>query len=282
MNKEGILLLNKPAGYTSRDIVNIISKELNTKKVGHTGTLDKDATGVLVLLLGKYTKLTEYLTADDKKYIATFKFGFETNTLDLSGEVVHKSNVRKTPNEIKKTIQSFEGKYMQEVPMYSAVHLDGKRLYKYALKKEDIEVPKRLVDIKKIEIIDVKETEAKASFLVSKGTYIRSLVRDIGRKLNTYATLTDLIRTKQGNFDIKDTYTLEDIKKQDYQILTVKDIFDQSHFVEVDNIKYKEIINGVEQKEKINKEIICYTYNNSVIALYKKKLDVYKMYIKLI
>ena len=282
MNKEGILLINKPAGYTSRDIVNIISKELNTKKVGHTGTLDKDATGVLVLLLGKYTKLTEYLTADDKKYIATFKFGFETNTLDLSGEVVHKSNEKKTPNEIKKTIQSFEGKYMQEVPMYSAVHLDGKRLYKYALKKEDIEVPKRLVDIKKIEIIDVKETEAKAIFLVSKGTYIRSLVRDIGRKLNTYATLTDLIRTKQGNFDIKDTYTLEDIKKQDYQILTVKDIFDQSHFVEVDNIKYKEIINGVEQKEKTNKEIICYTYNNSVVALYKKKLDVYKMYIKLI
>ena len=281
MNKEGILLINKPANYTSRDVVNIVSKKLNTKKVGHTGTLDKDATGVLVILLGKYTKLTEYLTASDKKYIATFKLGFETDTLDLSGNIVKKTNKKKTLDEIEKTIYSFKGEYMQEVPIYSAVHVNGKRLYKYALEKKEVNIPKRLVNIKDIEIINLNKNEVTVNFLVSKGTYIRSLVRDIGRKLETYATLTSLKRTKQGIFDISNTYTLDDLDNN-YKLLTVRNIFDKNCFIEVNDSKYKQIINGVKQKENTNKDIICYTYNNNIIALYKKYNDVYQMYIKLI
>ena len=279
-NKEGILLVNKPIGLTSRDVVNIISKELNTKKVGHTGTLDKDASGVLVILIGKYTKLTEYLTSTYKEYIASFSLGYETDTLDKTGKVIKKSNTKKSIDEIEKMIYSFKGEYMQEVPLYSAVHVNGKRLYKYALEKETVDIPKRLVNIKNIEILSITTNDIKVKFLVSKGTYIRSLVRDIGRKLNTYATLTNLVRTKQGTFNIDNAYTIDEIKNNKYKLLNVYDILDSSCFIDISIDKYKEVINGVKQKENTNKEIICYTYNSSIVALYKKSESVYKMYIK--
>lgn len=281
MNK-GIILCNKPKGYTSRDVVNVASKVLNTKKVGHTGTLDKNATGVLVLLIGKYTKLASILVNDEKEYIATFKLGFSTDTLDLDGKVIKTSNKKCSKDEIINAINFFKGAYMQEVPSYSAVHVNGKRLYKYAKENKKIELPKRLVEIKRADIISINENEIKCKFLVSKGTYIRSLIRDIGEKLGTYATLCDLIRTREGIFKIDDAYTLKEIENNEFSSLELKNILNKDAFVKVDEKQYKEIINGVKQVVDLDGELICFTHNNEEIALYKKEKDHYKMFIKLI
>ena len=280
MIKEGILLIDKPTNYTSRDIVNIISKELNYKKIGHTGTLDKSASGVLVLLIGKYTKLTNILVHDEKEYIVSFKLGFETTTLDLEGEVTKRSNLKKKNDEIIDTINSFLGFYDQEVPLYSSVHVNGKRLYKYAIKQERVDLPKRKVEIKKIEIINIKDDEITCKFLVSKGTYIRSLVRDIGNKLETYATVTSLKRTKEGIFNIKECNSLDDIRKGMYKIYDLHKIYGNDHFIELDDELYKKVSNG--QKISLNKEknYIVLTYNKEIIALYKKENQKYKMFIK--
>ena len=281
MNR-GIILCNKPKDYTSRDVVNVVSKYLNTKSVGHTGTLDKNATGVLVLLVGKYTKLASILVNDEKEYIATFKLGLETDTLDLDGRVIKSSNKKCTKEEIENAIYSFKGIYMQEVPSYSAVHINGKRLYKYAKENKNVELPKRLVDIKKIDIISISDKEIKCKFLVSKGTYIRSLIRDIGEKLGTYAVLCDLIRTREGMFNLDNCFTLDEIKSGKFKLLGLKNILDEDTFLEVDDKKYKEISNGVVQAVNFDKTLVCFTYNEKEVALYKKEKNHYKMFIKLI
>ena len=198
----GIIIVNKEKDYTSRDIVNIISKVLGTKKVGHTGTLDPLATGVLVVTIGKCTKLTDYLTSSYKEYIAEFELGYLTDTLDNTGNILKKSEHKVSKEEIIKVTNSFKKKYNQQVPLYSAVKINGKKLYEYARNNIDIALPSRIVDIKEIEVLNIEEQKITIKCLVSKGTYIRSLIRDIGNELNTYATMTSLIRTKQGIFDI--------------------------------------------------------------------------------
>lgn len=278
----GIILCNKPKEYTSRDVVNVVSKSLNTKKIGHTGTLDKNATGVLVLLIGKYTKLNQILVNDEKEYIATFKLGFQTDTLDIEGKVIKTSDKDFTEEKIINTINSFKGEYLQEVPMYSAVHVDGKRLYKYANENKKVMLPKRLVEIKKIDILSIEDDLIKCRFLVSKGTYIRSLVRDIGERLGTFATLIDLTRTKEGIFKLENTYTLDEIKNYSFKMLDLKSIFSEDAFIEIDDKKYKEITNGVKQKISSNKDYICFSYKGEIIALYKRDKEYYKMFIKLI
>ena len=205
----GILIVNKSEGFTSRDVVNKLSKIFNTKKIGHTGTLDPIAKGVLVVVIGKYTKLCEDLTQTFKEYIATFKLGILTDTLDITGEILDEKDVTVTEEEIRNVIAGYKCVYDQEVPIYSSVKINGRKLYEYARNGENVVLPKRKVDIKNIEVIDINKDIVKIKCLVSKGTYIRSLIRDIGSSLNTFATMTDLIRIKQGIFDISDSYTLE-------------------------------------------------------------------------
>ena len=280
MNKDGILVINKPSGYTSRDIVNIVSNKLGTKKVGHTGTLDKSATGVLVLLIGKYTKLTDYLVSTKKEYDVTFRLGYETDTLDLSGNIIKTSDRICTNEEIEKTVKSFKGSYMQEPPIYSAIHVNGKRLYKYATEKKSVNIPKRLVNIYEIGNIIIDGSDVKTSFTVSKGTYIRSLVRDIGNKLGTYATMTSLNRLSQGMFGLDISFTLDNIKNNNYKILTVFDIFPKEYFVNINEEKCKEIKNGVKQKLDIKSDIVGFIYKNELVAIYKRDDDYYKMLLK--
>ena len=181
----GILIVNKPLGYTSRDIVNIVSKVLGTKKVGHTGTLDPMASGVLVLCIGNALKLCEMLTNHDKDYIAGVTLGIETDTLDMEGNVLSTKVVDIEKDKIVDVVSSFKGSYMQEVPKYSAVKVNGKKLYEYARANIDVKLPSKMVNISNIEIIDdINYVDGKVNFkietTVSKGTYIRSLVRDIG------------------------------------------------------------------------------------------------------
>ena len=273
----GILIVNKSEGFTSRDVVNKLSKIFNTKKIGHTGTLDPIAKGVLVVVIGKYTKLCEDLTQTFKEYIATFKLGILTDTLDITGEILDEKDVTVTEEEIRNVIAGYKCVYDQEVPIYSSVKINGRKLYEYARNGENVVLPKRTVDIKNIEVIDINKDIVKIKCLVSKGTYIRSLIRDIGSSLNTFATMTDLIRIKQGIFDIRDSYTLEDIENGNYKLIDIEDVMD---IYVIENDTYlKDVTNGVKLKLDIENKYILFKHEGNNIALYKKDNDYFRMYI---
>lgn len=273
----GILIVNKSEGFTSRDVVNKLSKIFNTKKIGHTGTLDPIAKGVLVVVIGKYTKLCEDLTQTYKEYIATFKLGILTDTLDITGKILDEKDVTVTEEEIRNVIANYKCVYDQEVPIYSSVKINGRKLYEYARNGENVVLPKRKVDIKNIEVIDINKDIVKIKCLVSKGTYIRSLIRDIGSSLNTFATMTDLIRIKQGIFDIRDSYTLEDIEKGNYKLIDIEDVMD---ICVIENDTYlKDVTNGVKLKLDIENKYILFKHEGNNIALYKKDNDYFRMYI---
>ena len=249
-NYNGILMVNKPSGITSRDVVNIVGKTLNTKKVGHTGTLDPMATGVLVLCLGNALKVCELITTNDKEYIAKVILGIETETLDTTSPIINTKKTNITKEEIEKVLNSFKGSYLQEVPKYSAVKINGKKLYEYAREGKEIELPKKMVTIYDIQLIsDITYYNDTTSFYikttVSKGTYIRSLIRDIGYKLNTYGCMDSLERTRQGIFNIDNSYTLEEIKNNNYKLLSIEKSLPNIPLVEVDNKTLFKIRNGV-------------------------------------
>ena len=269
----GILVVDKKKGYTSRDIVNIVSKKLKTKKVGHTGTLDPIATGVLVLLIGKSLKLTEILVSDTKEYIAKIKLGIQTDTLDITRNIVKKYDVGNiTKEDITRVLAKYMGKIKQEVPKYSAVHVNGKRLYEYARNNIEVELPKREVEIFDLRLVsDIKNNEFSISCIVSKGTYIRSLVRDIGISLGTCATMTELRRIKQGIFDIEQAYTLEDIEKDNYKLLDPKDILNIPKVIVDKDLEFK-IKNGQVLKRFFDSDMaMILNQNNELLAIYKKK-----------
>ena len=272
----GILIVNKSDGFTSRDVVNKLSKVFNTKKIGHTGTLDPIAKGVLVVVLGKYTKLCEDLTQTYKEYIAIFKLGILTDTLDITGNVIDEKSCNVSEEEIRNVISNYKCVYNQEVPIYSSVKINGRKLYEYARNGEEVTLPKREVDIKSIEVLEINENIIKIKCLVSKGTYIRSLVRDIGESLNTHATMTDLIRTKQGIFDIKDSYTIEDIENGNYKLINIEDVLD---LCVINNEYIKEATNGVKLKLDIKNKYILFKSNNEEVALYKKDGEYFRMYV---
>lgn len=283
----GILIVNKPKDYTSRDIVNIVSKKLGTKKVGHTGTLDPLATGVLVLPIGKSLKIAELLTSEKKEYIADVILGYETDTLDVTG-VETKRNIPSCNNEeIMSVIKSFLGKSNQEVPMYSAVKVKGKKLYEYAREGIKVIPPTKEIEIYNIEIIGMpiyndNNIEFKIKCEVSKGTYIRSLIRDIGYKLGTYGTMKELVRTKQGNFSIEESYTLEDIQNDKYKLLTIKDALPNIKITKVDDNILTKIKNGQVLEKFFEEEISLITdQHGNEIAIYKQiednKVKPYKM-----
>lgn len=276
----GVLIVDKPQNYTSRDVVNKISKILGTKKVGHTGTLDPIATGVLIVTIGRCTKLGDFLTSTYKEYEATFILGHETDTLDTTGTVQKTSSKIVSEYEIIEATKSFQGEYLQEVPKYSAVKVDGKRLYEYARNGTEVELPKRKVEIKNIEILYIKENEVKIKCLVSKGTYIRSLIRDIGRKLGTYAVMSELRRTKQGTFTIENAYTLEDIENNNFRLLSVFQVLEDVPSYEVDESLAKMVENGCKLEINTTDPYIKFISHNEVLALYKKEENLYSMYVK--
>ena len=280
----GILIINKEKNYTSRDIVNIIGKILGTKKIGHTGTLDPIATGVLVLCIGKSLKLVELLTNHDKEYIATLKLGIETDTLDITGTILKKEEVSKiSKEEVEKVLKTFIGKIEQEVPKYSAIKVNGKKLYEYARNNIDVKLPIKEVEIYNIELIsDIIDNEFYIKCLVSKGTYIRSLIRDIGNYLNTYATMTELKRTKQGIFTIDNSYTLDNIKNNNYKILNPIDVIDIPKMIVDDKLATK-IKNGSVLPSFFKEDMtMLLDKKNNLLAIYKhienNKVKPYKMF----
>lgn len=265
----GLLVVNKPKGMTSRDVVNKVCRKFNTKSVGHIGTLDPLAEGVLVCLIGKYTKLANILTNHDKEYIASFKLGILTDTLDITGKVLKEGKKEFSKDEITSALNHFKGKYNQEVPIYSAVKVNGKKLYEYARNNIDVKLPSKIVNIYDIELIDIKDDIIIIiKCKVSKGTYIRSLIRDIGAFLDTYATMTSLVRTTLGNFNIDEAYTLEDIENNNYKLLKLTDFLDVVT-KKIDNEEdYRHIKNGNVMNINTNNYIL-FTYEDEDIALYE-------------
>ena len=275
----GIFIIDKPKGVTSRDVVNEVIKKVGTKKVGHTGTLDPLATGVLVVCVGKATKLVNELTSEDKEYIASVTFGIKTDTLDSMGSILFEEDVIKSKEEIIDVLNSFKGIYDQEVPIYSAVKINGKKLYEYAREGIDIKLPKREVEIKDIELIgDVEYRNNKTMFKfkckVSKGTYIRSLINDIATKLDTIGIMTNLRRISQGNFKIEDSVELENITINDLK--KTIDILPYKKIELTDNIR-KKVLNGALIDNLYNADKILFIEDNEVVALYKVTDDKNKL-----
>ena len=265
----GILVVNKPRDFTSRDVVNKIGGILKTKKVGHTGTLDPIATGVLVICVGNTTKLCEVLTSEYKEYIATIKLGIKTDTLDTTGEIIETKDFNITEPQIIEVLSSFLGKSTQVTPIYSAVKVNGKKLYEYAREGIKVELPTREINITNIEFISFNNDEIVFKTTVSKGTYIRALIDDICKKLNTVGTMSSLIRTKQGNFNIEESYTIEDIEKGNYKLITIEEALSNLETIIIDEETYNKVKNGSIIDKMFNNDIANLVYENKIVAIYQ-------------
>lgn len=271
----GIILLNKPKGITSRDVVNIAIKKLGTKKIGHTGTLDPVATGVMVICIGRATKLVDMLTSDNKEYIAEVTLGIKTDTLDIMGKVLEKRNIKLSYDNLITVLNSFKGKYAQEVPIYSAVKINGKKLYEYARNNIDVALPKRMVNILNIELLNFEDNKFTFKCLVSKGTYIRSLIKDICEKLDVIGTMSKLTRVRQGNFELEECIEIDEISKE--KIIYIKNILDIKKIEVDDTLKFK-IVNGQIIDNIYNEDKILFIGNNEELAIYKiYEKDITKM-----
>lgn len=265
----GILIVDKDKDYTSRDVVNLVEKKLNCSRVGHAGTLDPLATGVLVVALGNALKILEFINDNDKEYIATAKIGLLTDTLDVTGNVLkEEKEFNITKEQLESTLNSFKGSYLQEVPLYSSVKVNGKRLYKYAREEKQIELPKREVNISSIELINFEKDEFTFKVTVSKGTYIRSLIRDIGDKLNIPCVMKELRRTRQGIFKIEDSVKLDDIDNN-IKLISIEDALNDINFIEVNSFLENKILNGRILDNRYNQDIIGFKNKDRVLALYQ-------------
>ena len=273
--QEGIILINKEKGLTSRDVVNQVSKKLKIKKVGHAGTLDPIATGLLVIGVGNGTKILDLLTLDQKEYIATVSIGIQTDTYDITGNILKKQeNYQLDKKTLENTLNSFLGSYEQEVPKYSAVKINGKKLYEYARKQEEIELPKRLVTIYQIELLNYNDSEFTFKTLVSKGTYIRSLINDIGLKLNIPMTMKDLKRTRSGKFLLENSNFITD----NYNYITIDKALDFKIVEIKDDILLKKVKNGNKINLPYDDLFLTLKNQDKVLAIYKKEKFEYKAF----
>lgn len=251
---DGILVINKSKGLTSNDIVKKVKRILNTK-VGHTGTLDPNATGVLPLLLGNATKISKYLINHDKEYEAVIKLGAKTTTADVEGKIIEEKEVNKEKlkeENIEEVLKSFIGKQQQIPPIYSAIKVNGKKLYEYARQGKEVEIKARNIEIYDLKLlkIDSKNDELTINVKCSKGTYIRSLCEDIAVKLETLGYMKELNRIQVGEFNIKGSVTIEEFKanieNKDYSnIIGIEEIFKEIPEITIKQREYEKYLNGV-------------------------------------
>lgn len=265
----GVIVINKKSGPTSFDIVNDVSHIFGIKKVGHTGTLDPLAEGILIIAIGKATKIVELLTSKDKEYIAEVKLGFCTDSYDTDGAILNRCNIPDNL-DISNVLNSFKKTYMQEVPIYSAVKVNGKKLYEYARSGKSVTLPKKEVTIKEIELLSKNSSSFTFRTLVTKGCYIRSLIQDISKELGVYATMSKLIRTKQGVVSIDKSNTINDLLNNNYRILSIEECLDYPIVIINDDDKFK-VSNGVrlENKWNIEDRVIFKDSNNRLLGIYE-------------
>lgn len=266
---DGIIIINKGKNYTSNDVVSIV-KKITKSKVGHTGTLDPNATGVLPLLIGNATKISKYLINHDKEYEVVLQLGIRTETADVEGKVIEEKEVTAemlNKDNIEEKLQQFIGKQEQIPPIYSAIKVNGKKLYEYARRGQEVELKPRQIEIYSIQLLSINEKEKQISFKVkcSKGTYIRSLCEDISKKLGTVGYMKELNRLQVGEFYIKDAVTISEMKEKIEagnleSIITIEEIFKNNPQIQLEQEQIEPYINGV----KINTE-----KTNGVYRIYK-------------
>lgn len=284
--KNGILNIDKPQGITSHDVVDVIRKVFPNVKVGHTGTLDPIATGVLPICIGEATKLTSNLTAENKKYRVKMLLGVETDTYDVTGRIMFASVVDKDEIYIKERIKRFVGKQEQVPPLYSAIRIDGKRAYSYAREGKTVDLKPRNIEIYSIDNIKVNLLKKEVEFEVacSKGTYIRSLVNDIGKKIGCGAIMTELERIKTGNFKIDNSIKLYDFLKLEYEdmlnrIVSIEEYYKESKKVSMTKDEFTKFINGVKFDINTQESIVRVYFNNKFKGLGIVENNIMKRYI---
>lgn len=247
---DGIILVNKEKEYTSHDIVAILRKKLNISKVGHTGTLDPNATGILPILIGKGTKFSKYLINHDKIYEVELELGKKTDTADIEGKILEERHVDSDyiSKNIKKVLDMFIGEQEQIPPMYSAIKVNGRKLYEYARSGQKIEIKPRKIEIYNIELIEQNKNIIRLIVSCSKGTYIRSLCEDIAEKLNTVGYMKNLKRLQVGNFNVKDSIKISDIniKNINEYIITLENLLKDEPSIELSKRKLELFLNGVQ------------------------------------
>ena len=275
---DGILIVNKEKGYTSHDVVGKLRKILGIKQIGHTGTLDPNATGVLPILIGKATKASQYLIEHDKRYIATLKLGERTNTLDGEGEIVEKQTIEESlldKNKIEAVLQTFLGKQEQIPPMYSAIKIKGKKLYEYAKQGKEIKREPRSIEIYEILLKKVNKEKKEIIFEVhcSKGTYIRVLCEDIAKKIGTIGYMEELERTEVTPFTIKQALTLQQIEQQKENIkkylISIEKIFEQKRKIQLDEKKQILFLNGTQLTFPLDNDIYRIYFKEKFIGIGK-------------
>lgn len=265
----GLILLNKEANMTSHDLVNLVRRQLGIRRVGHTGTLDPNATGLMLIAYGRSTKLVNFLQQDDKEYILEMKLGILTETLDIWGKIIKEETFTKpSKEELKIVLDSFMGNYEQKTPMYSAVKVKGKKLYELARKNITVDTPKRIVEIYDIELLEYQNI-IKIRVNCSSGTYIRVLCLDIAKKLGTVATMTSLVRSKLGNFNLSEANTLDQLKNNQYKIIKPEVALSHLPTINYDNLS--DIINGRKIILKTKHDFVLIKVNNQIMAFYERE-----------
>lgn len=222
MINKGLIAINKPRDWTSFDVVNKIKHLLKIKRVGHLGTLDPMATGVLLVTVGKATKLFDYFQNKKKTYLAKFEFGYETDTLDITGKITKKTDTLPSIDDIKKSINKFIGEIEQVPPKYSAKNINGKRAYQLARNNEEFELKPKLVKIDDIKIVDYSNNILTVIISCGSGTYIRSICRDLAEKLNSYATMIELVRTDVGRINLKNCVNIQELDESNIRNYIIK------------------------------------------------------------
>ena len=267
------LFINKPSGITSFDVCFRLRKVLGTKKIGHTGTLDPLADGVMIVLFDKATKANQFLVTDNKEYIARVRLGIETDTLDIDGNVINETAYNLPDNDdLINVLDSFLGQSRQEVPLTSAISVNGKRLYQYQREGKEVELPIRDINVYEIKLLEIHEDGFSFKAKVSSGTYIRALVRDILKKLKLTGTLCSLTRTAVDNVTLDQCDALEDIEKGNYALHDLYELLSVKYpLVDYENID--DIRNGRSIKIDNNSDRILIVHDKEVLAVYDKNPD---------
>lgn len=272
---DGILLINKPIGMTSRDVVNKLMKKFNTNKVGHTGTLDPFASGLLIITINKGTKISSFIEHLDKEYIAELKLGAKTTTLDLEGEVIETKEV-KLPldkNDVINAMNSFIGEIEQIPPIYSAIKINGEELYKKARRGEEVKREPRKVTINDIQMLSLTKDLIIFSTSCSRGTYIRTLGEDIANRIGYPGHLTMLTRTRIGGYNLKNAKTIEEVSEND--VISICDALKHMPTIIVEGRDEFKARNGVKMKLTGHDTYLIKTRSNQAIAIYQRKEDNY-------
>ncbi len=264
-----LLLINKEMDMTSHDLVNIVRRSTRMKRVGHTGTLDPNATGLMLVAINKATKLVNYLQYDDKEYIFEMKLGLMSDTLDIWGEITEEVEpIKVSEQEVIEVLNSFLGKSMQTPPMYSALKVNGKKLYELARENITIEREEREIEISEIELLDIGET-IKVRVSCSAGTYVRSLIVDIAEKLNTIGIMTSLVRTRIGEFHLEDASSVDDIKNLKFNFIDPEEAL--NHYFKLEYPDKADIFNGRRIELDTEEDLVLITINNKSTAFYERE-----------